>query len=187
MGSLFQWFESIINWFGLFIPRRVIVRKTDRLIKFKWNGDVTEEMPGMRFYWPITTEIEEITIVRQPLNIKPFSLVTKDNIPVVVDATIVYKIDDAVQFISENWDSYTAISEAVSASLRNMLSKKTFKEIQESDDIEHELTEITQEDTEDFGVEIYYCRLQNFTYCIPISLSHFNTSDKTKETFSNYD
>jgi regulator of protease activity HflC (stomatin/prohibitin superfamily) len=187
MSSLFQWFESIINWFGLFIPRRVIVRKTDRLIKFKWNGDVTEEMPGVRFYWPITTEVEEITVVRQPLNIKPFSLVTKDNIPVVVDATIVYKIIDPVQFISENWDSHTAISEAVSASLRNLLSKKTFKEIQESEDIEDELTQIAQEDTEDFGVEIYYCRLQNFTYCIPISLSHFNSSDRAKETFVNYD
>jgi len=187
MSSLFQWFESIINWFGLFIPRRVIVKKTDRLIKFKWDGEVTEEMPGMRFYWPITTEIEEITVVRQPLNIKPFSLVTRDNFPVVVDATVVYKIVDAIQFMSENFDSYTAVSEAVSASLRNILSQKTFKEIQQSLDIDEELTTNAQEDTEDFGVEIYYCRLQNFTYCIPISLSHVNSPDRVKDGIVNYD
>jgi regulator of protease activity HflC (stomatin/prohibitin superfamily) len=187
MSSLFQWFESLISWFGLFIPRRIIVRRTDRLIKFKWDGDVSEEMPGMRFYWPITTEVEEITVVRQPLDIKSFSLVTKDNIPVIVDATIVYKIVDAIQFISENFDSYTAVSEAVSASLRNILSQKTFKEIQESEDINDELTKIAQEDTEDFGVEIYYCRLQNFTYCIPISLSHFSASNKIKDGIVSYD
>lgn len=187
MSSLFQWFESLISWFGLFIPRRIIVRKTDRLIKFKWNGDVGEELPGMRFYWPITTEVEEITVVRQPLDIKSFSLVTKDNIPVIVDATVIYKIVDAVQFMSENFDSYTAVSEAVSASLRNILCQKTFKEIQESVDIDDELTENAQEDTEDFGVEIYYCRLQNFTYCIPISLNHFNAAGKTKSGITDYD
>lgn len=187
MSSLFQWFESLISWFGLFIPRRIIVRKTDRLIKFKWNGEVSEEMPGMRFYWPISTEVEEITIVRQPLDVKSFSLVTKDNIPVIVDATVVYRIDDAIKFMSENFDSYTAVSEAVSASLRDILSQKTFREIQESEDINDELTRIAQEDTEDFGVEIYYCRLQNFTYCIPIALSHFNFANKTKDGTVNYD
>ena len=187
MSALFQWVESLINWFSLFIPRRIIVRKTDRLIKFKWNGDVSEEMAGINFYWPIATEVEQITVVRQPLDIKPFALVTKDYIPVIVDATVVYQIVDATQFLCENFDSYTAVSEAVSASLRNILSQKTFKEIQESVDIDEELTKNAQEDTEEFGVEIFYCRLQNFTYCIPISVNNFSSANKIKDGIVNYD
>lgn len=170
MSSLFSWFDSIISWFGLFIPRRIIVRKTDRLIKFRWDGSVTESMPGLRWYWPFTTEIEEISVVRQPLDIQPFSIVTKDMIPALVDATIVYDITDAIQFITENFDPYTAIAEAVSASLRNILSQKTFKEIQESSSVGDELTDIVQVDVEDFGVNIFYCRLQNFCFFIPHGL-----------------
>jgi len=43
-------------------------------------------------------------------------------------------------------------------------------EIQESNTLNEELTDIISTDTEDFGVDIEYVRLQDFTWVIPISL-----------------
>lgn len=54
MGEVFGWLQAVIEWLGLFIPRRLIVRKINRLVKYKWDGSVEEVGPGLRWYWPIT-------------------------------------------------------------------------------------------------------------------------------------
>jgi regulator of protease activity HflC (stomatin/prohibitin superfamily) len=146
------------------------VRATDKLIKFKWNGDVVEKGPGIQFYWPILTEIEEITVVRQPLKISEIRLVTKDFIPCVVDTVVIYEITDCIQFITKNYDGFLALSESVSATLRTKLSSMTFKEIQGNEDVNSALTQAVGDDIESFGIEVEYVRLQDFTWCIPLSI-----------------
>jgi regulator of protease activity HflC (stomatin/prohibitin superfamily) len=170
MESAFSWIGSIIQWFGLFIPRRVIVRKTDKLIKFTYSGDVVEKGPGIRWFWPFTTEIIQLSVVRQPLDIKTTRFTTADGRACIADCTVVYVISDAVKFLTENFDGHLALSECVNACLKNKLSEMTFKEIQESNTLNEELTDIISTDTEDFGVDIEYVRLQDFTWVIPISL-----------------
>lgn len=171
MESAFSWIGSIIEWFGLFIPRRVIVRKTDRLIKFTYNGKVIEKDPGIRWYWPFTTEVVELTIVRQPLDIRATRFTTKDNIACIADCTVVYWIEDPVKFLTENYDGHLALSECVSSNLRSILSDMDFAEIQHSESVNESLTSIISDQVDDFGVEIEYVRLQDFTFVIPISIT----------------
>lgn len=170
MESAFAWIGSIIEWFGLFIPRRVIVRKTDKMIKFTWDGSIQEKGPGIRWYWPFTTEISELTVVRQPLDIRTIRFTTKDGRPCIADCTVVYNIVDAIKFLTENFDGHLALSECVSANLRSALSGLNFEEIQNSESLNESLTTIISEEVEDFGVEIEYVRLQDFTFVIPISI-----------------
>lgn len=170
MESAFSWIGAIIEWFGLFIPRRVIVRKTDRLIKFTYNGEVIEKKPGIRWYWPFTTEIVELTVVRQPLDIRATRFTTKDNRPCIADCTVVYYIQDPVKFLTENYDGHLALSECVSSNLRDALSEMDFEEIQHSESVNESLTSIIADQVGEFGVEIEYVRLQDFTWVIPISI-----------------
>lgn len=170
MGSVLGWIGDLINYFALFIPRRIIVRRTDRLIKFKYDGSVEEKGPGLRWYLPFTTEVVEISTVRQPLDIRPTRLVTKDGIPCIVDCTVTYYIEDPITFVTCNYDSHLALSECVNSSLRSKLSEMTFQEIQKSQTLNDELREDVDEDVKSFGVEIEYVRIQDFSWVIPISL-----------------
>lgn len=170
MESFLGWFGQIIEWFALFIPRRIVVRKTDRLIKFKWNGDVVEKNPGLRWYLPFTTEVVEITVIRQPLDIKPIAFVTADFIPCIVDCAVTYYIDDAITFLTGNFDGHDALAESINAALCKKLRRMKFSDIQNSETIDDELTECVSVDVESFGVDIEYVRLQNFIYIVPIHL-----------------
>lgn len=170
MESFLGWIGQIVEWFGLFIPRRVIVRKTDKMIKFKHNGSVVECGPGLRCYLPFTTEIVEITVVRQPLDIRMIRFTSKDNITCAVDCSVTYYISDAIMFITENYDGELALSELVSAALCKKLRSLTFAEIQHSETIDTELTEVIATDCEFFGIEIEYVRLNQFVKTVSVSL-----------------
>ena len=170
MESFLGWIGHIVEWFGLFIPRRVIVRKTDRLIKFKWNGDVVEKNPGLRWYLPFTTEVVEITVVRQPLDIRTTRFATKDNIPCIVDCSVTYYITNPIMFLTENFDGNLALSELINAALCKKLREMAFKEIQSSENLNAELTELVSIDAEFLGVEIEYVRTQDLTWVLPISI-----------------
>lgn len=169
MESFLGWIGQIVEWFGLFIPRRVIVKITDELIKYKRDGSVAKEDPGLRWYLPFTTEVVEITVVRQPLDIQPTFFTTKDNISCMVDCVVMYEIIDSITFLTKNYDGFDSISECINAVLCKKLRAMTFKEIQESETIDQELTECASIDVESFGIEIEYVRLQNFTKTYTLS------------------
>lgn len=182
MQGLFSWFDNLINWFALFIPRRVIVRQTDKMIKFTWDGDAKEIEPGMRWYWPFTTDTQIVTVVRQPLDLPEIKFVTKDMVPCVADATVVYEISNVVAFVTMNFDGYICVAESVNAALRNKLASMNFADIQTSENLAGELTQIVQEDLEEFGVEIHYVRLQDFSYALPIALMGLEQNLKVRAT-----
>ncbi len=170
MGEVFGWLQAVIEWLGLFIPRRIIVRKINRLVKYKWDGTVEEVGPGLRWYWPIATDIEEITVVRQPLDINIIQFVTIDNKSCAADCAVTYYITDAIIFLTENYDGHLALSECVSAALCKKLRSMHFSDIQLSATIDDELTELVSTDCEPFGVDIEYVRLNRFLQIIPLSL-----------------
>ena len=170
MESFLGWIGHIVDWFGLFIPRRIIVRKTDELVKFKYNGDVEKCNAGLRWYLPFTTEVIEVTVVRQPLDIRTTRFTTKDNIPCIVDCSVTYYIIDSIMFLTENFDGNLALSELINSLLCKKLREMTFKEIQNSENLNAELTELVSTDAEFLGVEIEYVRTQDLTWVIPISI-----------------
>lgn len=182
MQAFLGWFGDIIQWFSLFIPRRVIVRATDKLIKFRWDGSVEEKGPGLRWYLPFTTEIVEITVVRQPLDIRPTRFVTKDYIPCIVDCTVTYYIENPIVFMTRNFDGHLALSECINSALRTKLSEMTFAEIQQSQTLNQELTVKVDEDIEEFGVSIEYIRIQDLTWSIPISIIQNSESQRITTT-----
>jgi regulator of protease activity HflC (stomatin/prohibitin superfamily) len=174
MDAALGWIGSIIEWLGLFIPRRIIVRNTDKLIKFLWNGSVIQKEAGLRWYWPFTTEVVEITVVRQPLNIDIIQFTTSDGISCAADCSVTYYIEDPIMYLTGNWDSSTALSELVSAVLCKKLRSMTFAQIQNNYEIDEELTELVFTDCESFGIEVEYVRLNRFIKIYAISLLNNN-------------
>jgi regulator of protease activity HflC (stomatin/prohibitin superfamily) len=170
MHELFSWFQTLTDGLLTLVPRRKIVRKTDRLIKFRWDGTVVEKGPGLRWYLPLTTEVVELTVVRQPLDIPVIQFTTSDLKSCAADCSVTYYISDAIVFLTENFDGHLAINELIRAALSKKMRSMTFEAIQNSETIDDQLRESVMEDCELFGVEIEYVRLNKFVQIIPISL-----------------
>ena len=170
MEAAFSWIGAIIEWFGLFIPSRIIVKPTDVLIKSTFLGVAKEKKPGLRWYWPITTDVDLITVARQPIDIKQINFVTKDGLPCKADCACTYYINDPIKFFTENYEGHLALFELISFVFSKKLRSMTFNQIQNSSKINENLTEEITKEADFLGIEVEYVRLQNFTWVVPIGL-----------------
>lgn len=90
-----DWLGDIAQWLLALVPRLVLVRKTHGAIRFTRGHSIVLK-PGVHWYWPVWSEIQQICIVRQTLNLPYQSLVSSDGQGVVVAVTVVYEIADTL-------------------------------------------------------------------------------------------
>ena len=105
MESLFAWFSNLINFFGSFIPRLRICKKSYKGVKYVRGSNVKVISPGLFIYWPLTTEYEITPVAPQVLNLSVQTLLTKDNKTVICDGCVCYKIIDVEKYLVDNFDS----------------------------------------------------------------------------------
>ena len=60
--NAFAWLNNLMEWFGRLFPRLVLIRATHRGVLFKPRGRVRELCPGLWWYWPITSELQKISM-----------------------------------------------------------------------------------------------------------------------------
>src|SRR4051812_4540810 len=107
MNGALDWIGQFFETLALFIPRRVIVRATHRGIKWKWGSTVLELAPGIHWYWPFVSEVENHPIARQTISLPTQTLFTKDHKQVAIGAIVTYRISDIVLAVGEkNYDFY---------------------------------------------------------------------------------
>ena len=84
METAFAWLGEIMNWFGKWFPRLLIVRSTHAGVRFRHGKKPEALMPGLRVYWPLVTEVDIIPTARQTHNLPTQALMTSDGKKVVV-------------------------------------------------------------------------------------------------------
>ena len=60
--SAFTWLNNLMEWFGRWFPRLTLIRSTHRGVLFLPGGRVKELCPGLWWYWPITSELQKISM-----------------------------------------------------------------------------------------------------------------------------
>ena len=162
---MFETIADIIRSIGKIIPRLVLVKKTEKGIKFTMTGKTKKVSPGLILYWPIITHLEVVAIVRQTLNLPCLTLMTKNEEPVVASGVIVYNIIDVEKYLVENFDAEVSISEVGSAALRDVIITRTLQEVQQNNrnSIENALLKEAKLAFETFGIQVEYVRLTDYS------------------------
>ena len=160
MESALGWLGDIIQWFGKFIPRIIIVRVTDKLIKFRYGNDIILctssngiRGTGIHFYWPLVTEIEKKNVQRQPLEMPVQYLVTKDNKTVGVKPALIYSINDLEKFITKHYDCDSTLADIGSIAVKKYIRRMSYDDLL---DTEEDLVEF------ELGIKIHHLRLTDF-------------------------
>lgn len=164
-----DWLNTFAHWIASWVPRWHLVRKREKLVKFRPFSKVLvyEPRPGRAlrvvFYWPAFTEVLPVFVGRQTLSLPPQTLTTKDGVPVVATGVVVFTIEDVERYLVENWDSDEAIAEVAGAALRKAIISKTFEEIQAGRaDIDNAISREVTKLVDPFGVKVEYARLVSF-------------------------
>lgn len=123
-----DWLGDIAQWLLALIPRVVLVRRTHGAVRFT-RDHVKELKAGIHLYWPVWSEVQQICVVRQTLNLSYQCLMSKDKETVVVAAIVVFRITDAAAALTTTDNIQDTIHDVAMAAIRRVVSSCDFDEI----------------------------------------------------------
>jgi len=127
-----------------------------RLGKYKSIAD-----PGLNLVIPYIETMIKVDMRERVINVEPQKVITQDNVSVVVDAVIYYKIVDPVKAEFEVEDFGNAATTLAQTNLRNIVGDKTLDEtLTARDHINTNLRVVLDEATNGWGVKVTRVEVQ---------------------------
>lgn len=128
-GAL-SWIGDLARWVGQFFPRLINVRATHHAVRFK-HGRVEPVFPGMRVFWPLTTDFIEYPVVRQAVILREQTVVTTDDKVVVVGGMIVYEVSDIQKLCSTTYSPDQTIKDLALTTVHDVVCKLSWTDLKE--------------------------------------------------------
>jgi len=85
--------------------------------------------PGWRLVVPIFQSMKKIDIRTKAVDVPDQEVITRDNIPVKINAVVYYKITDSAKAFLEVEDYYYATSQVAQTTMRNAVGERTLDEL----------------------------------------------------------
>lgn len=116
---------------------------------------------GIVFLIPFVDSLIKVDMREQVISVEPQQVITKDNVSVIVDAVIYYKVIDPVKAEFEISDFNYAATTLAQTNLRNLIGDKQLDEtLTARDHINGNLRTVLDEATNSWGVKVTKVELQ---------------------------
>ena len=160
-------FENIFFWL-IFITVITAILKSLRIVKQYEKGIVIRlgkyshtVDSGITLLVPFIDSILLVDMREKVMNVQPQKVITKDNVSVIVDAVIYYKVVDPVKAEFEIEDFDYAATTLAQTNLRNLIGDKSLDEtLTARDSINTSLRQVLDESTNSWGVKVTKVELQ---------------------------
>ena len=120
------------------------------------------EGPGLFFIIPIIDNVRMIDIRIQTLDIPKQQVITKDNVPVSINAVLYFKVVEPADAVIKVQDFTYAVSNYAQATLRDVVGGMTLDELlAERQKIGEEIEKIVLAESKNWGLEITNIKIQD--------------------------
>jgi regulator of protease activity HflC (stomatin/prohibitin superfamily) len=117
--------------------------------------------PGLHFLVPFIEELIKVDMREKVINVEPQKVITKDNVTVLVDAVVYYKVIDPVRAEFEVQDFDYACTTLAQTNLRNLIGDRALDEtLVARDMINTSLRDVLDEATNVWGVKVTRVEVQ---------------------------
>jgi len=138
-----------------------IVQQQERGIILRLGKYKAIAEPGLNLVMPYIESMIKVDMRERVINVEPQKVITKDNVSVIVDAVIYYKIVDPVKAEFEVEDFGMAATTLAQTNLRNIVGDKTLDEtLTARDHINTNLRVVLDEATNGWGVKVTRVEVQ---------------------------
>lgn len=111
--------------------------------------------PGWTFILPIFQSMHKVDIRIKTVDVPEQEAITKDNIPVGINAVIYYKVSDPQKAILEVENFYYAVNQLAQITMRNVVGSVTLEELlRDRDQISSQIQKLVDEATDPWGVKV---------------------------------
>lgn len=159
-GSLFFWIILSIVLISLIKSFRIINQYEKGIVIRLGKYDHTVNS-GITLLVPFIDSIIVVDMREKVMNVQPQKVITRDNVSVIVDAVIYYKVVDPVKAEFEIEDFDYAATTLAQTNLRNLIGDKSLDEtLTARDSVNTSLRQILDESTNAWGVKVTRVELQ---------------------------
>jgi regulator of protease activity HflC (stomatin/prohibitin superfamily) len=166
-ASVESFFQFLFVGFILFILLIIVLRSVrvipeyERGVIFTLGKFTGVRNPGLTFLIPIVQLMRRVDMRLATAEVPRQEVMTKDNIPMLVNAVVYYKVTDPEAVIIKIEDYIFAIRQYTQAALRDVIGNNEMDTVlMERIQIAEAIREIVDTETSDWGVDIESIKIQ---------------------------
>ncbi|NPA54630.1 MAG: slipin family protein [Aquificae bacterium] len=138
-----------------------ILPEYERGVVFRLGRVIGAKGPGLVILIPIIDKMVRVSLRVVTLDVPTQDIITKDNVPVKVDAVVYFRVVDPVKAIVNVEDYIYATSQIAQTTLRSVCGQAEFDELlSQRDKINMKLQEIIDKETDAWGVKVVSVELK---------------------------
>ncbi len=156
LGDIFFGAWGIIIVLLIILPQAIkITREYERGVIFRLGRFAGMRGPGLFFIIPVIDKMIKIDLRVVTLDVPSQDVITKDNVPVKVDAVLYFKVADPGRATIEVENYLKATSQIAQTSLRGVVGFSDFDELlSEREKLNNKLHEIIDSATDPWGIKV---------------------------------
>ncbi len=157
--DLFIILVALIVFLVVFIKQ---INQYERGLMFTLGKYTGTKKPGWRIVIPVFQNMVKVDIRTKAVDVPDQEAITRDNIPVNINAVVYYKIIDSSKAILEVENFYYAISQLAQTTMRNTVGEKTLDEIlQNRAEIAEKIKNDLDKKTDKWGIDVESLELKD--------------------------
>ncbi|MEK7552075.1 MAG: slipin family protein [Patescibacteria group bacterium] len=138
------------------------INQYERGVKFMFGKYHKLMNPGWRLVFPVIQTYQKIDMRTKAVDVPDQNAITKDNVPVNVNAVIYYKINSADKAILEIENYQYAIMQYAQTTMRNVVGEATLDELLASrDKVADRIEKLVEEVTTAWGIDVSSVELKD--------------------------
>lgn len=132
-----------------------VFKEYERGVIFRLGRVVGAKGPGLFFIIPVIDKVVKISLRTQTFDVKPQEIITKDNVPVKVNAVTYFRVVDPNKAIVEVENYRLATLQIAQTTLRGVLGQVELDELlTDRDKINQKLQQIIDGQTDPWGIKV---------------------------------
>lgn len=138
------------------------INQYEKGVKFGMGRFIGIMEPGWRLVWPVFQSYKKIDMRVKAVDVPNQEAITKDNISVVVNAVIYYKVQDAAKSFLEVENFYYAISQLAQTTMRNAVGQVDLDALlSQRDKVSESIRVIIDEASDPWGIKVQNVELKD--------------------------
>ncbi len=149
-------FLAIAALVVLFLSSAIkVVREYERGVIFRLGRLVGAKGPGLFLIIPLVDKMVKVDLRTITLDVPPQEVITRDNVPVNVNAVVYFRVVDPQASVVEVLDYIEATRQISMTTLRSVLGRVELDDIlAEREKLNRELQQIIDEHTDPWGIKV---------------------------------
>jgi regulator of protease activity HflC (stomatin/prohibitin superfamily) len=132
-----------------------VLREYERAVVFRLGRVIDKKGPGLVLLMPAIDRMVRVSLRTVTLNVPPQDVITRDNVPVRVDAVVYFRVVDPDSAVVQVENFHKATSQIAQTTLRSVLGKADLDSLlTQREELNEELQKIIDDQTEPWGVKV---------------------------------